>query len=111
MAADGALIGNRCYADQSQAADAYYSAVAPSQTPGATSYLSVFEKVSGAWKLRRYQVDTGGSVALLTESPVPALAFPSCDPYEPFKDGMAVGWGVVACMVLAWGVAVLRRGI
>lgn len=108
---DGALVGGRCFASQDAAADAYYSGAAPSQTPGATSYLSEFVKVSGAWKLRRYQVDNTGAVAMLSESAVPPMAFATCDPAESFKDGLTVGWGVVAAMVIAWGVAVVRRGL
>lgn len=108
---DGALVGGRCFASQDAAADAFYSSAAPAQTPGATTYLSEFVKVSGAWKLRRYQVDSSGAVAVLSDATLPATSFPVCDPAESFKDGMTVGWGVVAAMVLAWCVVVVRRGL
>ncbi|WP_092599673.1 hypothetical protein [Ralstonia sp. 25mfcol4.1] len=108
---DGALVGGRCYANQSDAADAYFSAVAPAQTPGATTYLSEFVKVSGNWVLRRYQVDSGGAVAMLSDASVPAISFPTCDPQGPFFDGMTMGWGVVGAMALAWAVVQVRRGL
>lgn len=108
---DGALVGGRCYASQDAAADAYYSAAAPAQTPGGTSYLSEFVKVSGVWKLRRYQVASNGDVAMLTDATAPALSFPACDPAGDFKDGLTMGWGVVAAMAVAWAIVALRRGI
>jgi hypothetical protein len=108
---DGALVGGRCFSSQDAAADAYYSSAAPSQNPGGTTYLSEFVKVSGAWKLRRYQVEANGGVAMLSDATLPATSFAVCDPAESFKDGMAVGWGLVAAMVCAWGLVVLRRGI
>lgn len=109
--ADGALVGSVCYLSQDAAADAYYSAVAPSQTPGGTTYLSEFVKVSGVWKLRRYQVSSAGDVSMLTDAVAPAITFPTCDPAGSFKDGMTVGWGVVAAMIAAWAVVTVRRGL
>lgn len=111
MAADGALVGARCFADAGAATDAYYSAVAPSQTPGATTYLSAFVKSSGTWVLRRYQVGSDGSVGTLGDAVLPAPTFPACDPRESFYDGMTMGWAVVAAMAVAWGITVLRRGL
>ncbi|EKZ97634.1 hypothetical protein D769_19293 [Cupriavidus sp. HMR-1] len=108
---DGALVGGTCYLNQGAAADAYYSAAAPSQVPGGTSYLSAFVKVSGAWVLRRYQISSTGDVAMLADAAVPVIQFPPCDPAANFMDGMTVGWGVVAAMFLAWGVVYLRRGL
>lgn len=107
----GALVGGRCFASQESAADVFYSSAAPSQTPGAITYLSEFVKVSGSWRLRRYQVDANGKVAVLSDATLLAKSFPPCDPAESFKDGMAVGWGVVAAMLLAWCVVVTRRGL
>lgn len=109
--ADGALVGGRCYASQEDAADAFYSSSAPSHVPGGTSYLSAFVKDSGVWKLRRYQVDTSGAVAIQGDAVLPAMSFAACDPAGAFKDGMTVGWGVVGAMVLVWCVVVMRRGL
>jgi len=111
MAADGALVGATCYVSQDAAQDAYYSAAAPSQTPGGTSYLSEFVKVAGVWKVRRYQISSAGDVSMLSDAAAPAIVFPPCDPAGTFKDGMTVGWGVVAAMIAAWGVVSLRRGL
>lgn len=91
--------------------DAYYSAVAPSQTPGAVTYLSEFVKTTGGWVLRRYQVGSDGSVGTLTDASLPSLSFPACDPQESFKDGMTMGWGVVAAMVAAWALVVMKKGL
>lgn len=108
---DGALVGGRCYASQDAAADAYYSAAAPSQTPGGTTYLSEFVKVSGVWKLRRYQVDSSGAVATLSDATLPTMTFAVCDPAGDFKDGLQMGGGVVAAMAVAWAVVMVRRGL
>lgn len=107
----GALVGGRCFVSPEAAADAYYSAAAPSQTPGGTTYLSEFVKVSGVWKLRRYQVDAGGGVAMLSDATLPAMTFVECDPAGDFKDGMTMGWGVVAVMAVAWAIMSVKRGL
>ncbi|WP_104655772.1 hypothetical protein [Ralstonia insidiosa] len=111
MAYGGALVGGRCYSSPDVATDVYYSSAVPSQTVGSTTYLAEFLKVSGAWVLRRYQVGSDGSLAQLVDASMPAMVFPDCDPYESFKDGMTVGWGVVAAMFLAWGVVYVRRAL
>lgn len=36
---------------------------------------------------------------------------PSCDTSAAFIDGNLLGWGVVAAMVVAWSIHVLRRAI
>lgn len=108
---DGALVGGRCYASQDDAADAFYSAAAPAQTPGGTTYLSEFVKVAGQWKLRRYQVDSSGGVATLSDAVLPVTTFVACDPAGDFKDGLQVGGGVVAAMAVAWALMVVRRGL
>lgn len=108
--ADGVRLGNQCYASSQQASDAYYSAVTPSITPGPTTYVAEYVKSSGAWLLRLTQVQTGGGQSSVTTA-APALALPPCDPLENFKDGMTVGWGVVAAMAVAWAVSVVRRGL
>lgn len=108
---DGALLGARCFVSQDAAADAYYSAVPPSLVPGGTAYLSEFVKVSGVWKVRRYQATGSGDFSLVAETGAPSLTFPICDPLDSFKDGQMMGWAVVAAMVAAWCIVVLRRGI
>ncbi|WP_342049725.1 MULTISPECIES: hypothetical protein [unclassified Cupriavidus] len=108
---DGALVGGRCFVSQDAAADAYFSGAAPSQTPGGTTYLSAFVKDSGVWKLRRYQVDSSGGIAMLSDATMPVMSFAPCDPSGDFKDGMTMGWGVVAAMAIAWAVTVMKRGL
>jgi hypothetical protein len=111
MAADGALVGGKCFVSADDATDAYYSAVAPAQTAGAVTYLSEFVKGSGGWVLRRYQVGSDGSIGTLADAQVPAMSFPSCDPRAAFFDGMTMGWGVVAAMAAAWAVVAMRKGL
>lgn len=36
---------------------------------------------------------------------------PTCDTAEKFKDGQTLGWGVVAAMVAAFAIHILRRGL
>jgi len=36
---------------------------------------------------------------------------PSCDTEASFQDGMALGWGVVAAMVAAYAVHLVRRAL
>jgi hypothetical protein len=109
--AEGALTNGVCYGSQDAARDAYYSHAPAGQTPGVTSFLSTFEKVSGSWVMRRYQVDQSGQVFTMVDAAAPLVAFPVCDPLESFKDGQMLGWGVVAAMAVAFCIVVLKRGI
>jgi hypothetical protein len=108
--ANGALVGATCYDTQEHALDAYYSHSSPGQAPGASSYLSTFEKVSGAWHLRTY-ASQNSQLGMVSDAVAPVVAFPVCDTFESFKDGQVLGWGVVLAMVAAWCVANLRKGL
>lgn len=107
----GALFDNRCYPDNSSAADAYFLSVGPHFTAGSTSYLQEYLKVGGVWKIQRYSVASNGTVTTLTQSNAPTPAFPACDPTESFFDGMTLGWGVAGAIVAAWVIKNMRRGL
>lgn len=104
----GALRGSICYSSQLDALNAFYSGVGPKFS---MKNLTVFEKVSGVWKLKSYQIDTLGSLRLLSESVAPVVNFPVCDQLKSFKEGHFLGWAIVGVVVIAWCVVVLRRAM
>lgn len=81
--------------------------------------MSATRDVSGAWSLNYKTCTTGTasptcspySVAAPTNVVGSCTLTPSADPVQEFTDGNLLGWGVVAAMVAAWGITVLRRGI
>lgn len=107
--ATGYLVQGVCYASQSDAADAYFSAVPVALTAGPVTYRSYYEKVSGAWRLKTVALDSASVTTDVSNAVVVVPGFPSCDPTANYFDGLAVGWSVVALMVAAWGAAKVRR--
>lgn len=87
------------------AQDVLYSGLPPSVTPGVDVYSAQFYRLSGVWNLLTYK--NGVHTASYPMSPM----FASCDTTAPFFDGLTIGWGVVAAMVVAWAIHVLRRAI
>jgi hypothetical protein len=111
MALTGATFGDTCYESQAVARDAYYSSVASAVVPGATGYVIQFEKtVGGVWQQKSYSIASNGAWTLRSTTNAPVITFPTCDPSEPFFDGMAIGWGVVLAMVSVAAVMMMRRG-
>ncbi|MDO9448876.1 MAG: hypothetical protein Q7J21_00200 [Rugosibacter sp.] len=100
--ATGALFGDRCYASQSEAVDAFFSGSAPVLTSGSTSYLTEYTTDNtGIWFLKSWAIDSNGLHTLrytvLAEYPT----FPTCEPTEYFVDGVTIGWGIATAMILA----------
>lgn len=103
--AAGHVVGSACV-DVATSADAFFSTIAPATTPGLVTYYSQASKESGVWYLKTYANGT-----LVTTSPLTAPAFASCDTTANFFDGLALGWAVVAAMVAAYAVHLLRRAL
>jgi len=110
--------GSGCYVSASEAIDAHYSAVNP-----------VLAAVSNSVVLRQKPVKTGSSWFIQTDIINPTngawtdkgqvLAstnvIGSCTTFNSnssnFTDGVLLGWGILAAMVAAWSITVLRRAI
>lgn len=107
----GALLGEKCFINQSDALDAYYSAQLPSVTAGTTTYVSEFVKVSGVWKVQRKSISSTGTVTAQTDANAPVISFPTCVEGQNFADGLTVGWGIAGAMIAAWAIAILRRSL
>ena len=105
----GALVFDRCYADNDAAADAFFGAKEPSFTAGTTSFLSWYEKISGVWTIKRQSVSETGVVTTLASSSATVPAFPECDTAQMLTDGVAVGWLIAGVILAAWGIQQLRR--
>lgn len=107
----GAIYGSFCYSSQSQAADAYFSLQPIASLVGTTTYLVEYTKVGSVWKQTSYTVSSSGvqSVRYQTDAAVPV--FGTCDPAEPFNDGLLLGWGIATAMVCAWAISHMRRGL
>lgn len=109
MANNGAIYGDKCYPSQTDALNAYYSQIAPSQAPGITSFVNEFVQVSGVWHLRQSSIDSSGTWTTRSTTPAPVIAFPACDPVEGFVDGVAVGWGIAAALIASASLVLIKR--
>lgn len=107
----GYLYNGHCYASANEAADAYFSAFTPVINAGATSYATLYAKVSGVWYARGYSINSSGIWTLRYNSVSPVPIFPTCDPVSSFTDGMTLGWGVAAAMVAVYAVNLIRRSL
>lgn len=111
MALTGAIHGQKCYPSQGEALDAYYSQLAPAQTPGATSYVLEYVKsAGGVWQLKSYSVSSTGVWTTRSTTNAPVVTFPACDPSQSFVDGVTVGWGIATAMILVSAMVLLKRG-
>lgn len=104
--ATGGFWNGVCHSSQSAALDAYYS-----QQPLVISNGAAFrfEKQGITWIMQRYSLESNGSMLYSGQSVAPTTIFPTCDPAEPFLDGMTIGWGIGAAMVFAACVAWLKK--
>jgi len=109
MAKKGDIHGDMCYPSQTDALNAYYSQIAPSQAPGTTSFVNEFVQVSGVWHLRQSSIDSSGTWTTRSTTPAPVIAFPACDPVEGFVDGVAVGWGIAAALIASASLVLIKR--
>lgn len=111
----GALFQGVCYADDAQAADAFY-AHAPVINP-ISSGVEVFQYLldSGEWIFQKSSIDnlTGTETIHYQIVQVPP-DFPSCenptDPVTAFSTGMELGSAVAVTMVIAWAIRRIRPG-
>ncbi|MFY9327489.1 MAG: hypothetical protein WAO76_05640 [Georgfuchsia sp.] len=110
MAATGAFLDGRCYASPDEAVDAYYSGSAPALTSGSTSYLTEFFKESGVWRAKSWSIASNGNATLRYNVVAPIPTFQACDPAEAFLDGVSVGWGIAAAIVIAACILQMKRG-
>lgn len=106
----GSLVNGKCFATNALAADDFFASKDPSYTAGTTSYLSWFEKSTGnVWQIKRQSISSTGTVTNLTTSNATVPTFPVCDESGQFNDGLALGWLVASVIVLAWGLAQVRK--
>jgi hypothetical protein len=71
--------------------------------------MSEFIKVGSLWKIQRYSINSSGTITTLTASNAPVITFPSCDPTVNFMDGITVGWGIAAAIVVAFAFRIMQR--
>lgn len=110
MAMTGAIYGEHCYPSSSEAVDAYYSNLAPAQTPGATSYVLEYVKTGAVWNLESYSVSSTGVWTTRSTTAAPVPTFPACDPAANFLDGVTIGWGVAAAMIMVSALMFIKKG-
>ena len=111
MPLTGAIFEGRCLASPGDAIDAFYSNMAPALTSGTTSYLTVADDSSGIWKLNVYSIDGSGNKTLYSTVNAPTPTFAACDPTEQFTDGVTVGWGIAAIIIVAVCIKMLEKGL
>lgn len=103
--AAGYTVGTQCV-DAATATDAYYSNTFPATTSGADTYTSMYLRDATGWQQATFK---NGVEILRTAAVTPIL--PPCDTAANFNDGQILGWGVVAAMVAAYAIHLLRRSL
>ena len=109
MALTGAIYGQKCYPSNGEALDAYYSQVAPAQTAGTTTYVLEYVKNAGVWQQKSYSISSTGVWTTRSTTNAPVITFPVCDPSQSFMDGITIGWGIAAAMVMASAIVFMKR--
>lgn len=121
--ATGFDFSGACYASELEALQAYALSKPSSWTPAGDNgffwhYLFAIPDFGGA--LMRAQtfcyLDANGAEICYDQQStmIDKPAFPSCEfgsAYDSFIDGHTLGWGVVAVMVAAYSVHLLRRAL
>lgn len=107
--AAGVIVQGICV-PQAQAAGYAASYADVFVNPGFTTYFSELVDVAGVLTLNTYSITSGGQKTQVSSVPYTAYGY-ACDTSDNFFDGMALGWGVVLAMAVAWGIHVLRRGL
>lgn len=112
MALTGAFSGSTCYSSQSVAVDAYYAAIPPSLTAGATNYLLSYIKTvgaSGVWQAQTAKISSLGVTTVTGTAVVVPPVFPVCDPMLGFQDGLAFALVVVGLIASASFYGIISR--
>ena len=99
----GYRVGGKCYSTQSDALMAHHAGVAPVQSGGPVSLVTM-EYRSNAW----YQVEYVGGV----ENAVylaPSVALAPCDVSSSAEDAAYIAFLIVSVWLVGWIVRVLRQ--
>lgn len=99
----GAFASGRCWGSDADAGAVHWGGVVPSVSG---DVLARVEYRSSSWWHVVYQ----GGVQLSAVS-VPSSGFGPCDPASDVVDGASIGFLVVACWAVAFGVRSIARSI
>ena len=105
----GYLFNDQCYATQAAANAAWYGYQPIEQTAGSTSYRNYYKWNGTTWQHIGESIASNGAVTQRWAVTASQATFPTCDETSEFFDGMEVGWGIAAAMVVAWGVRLMTK--
>lgn len=101
-----------CYAVQQDAIDAHFQSIPPSVLNSATNtyVFSYVRTAAPAWISNKQTFSSTGLItnnfSVTQANPVMGLCTLPNDPSTNFKDGVTMGWGVAAAMIVVF---VIRR--
>lgn len=113
--ADGFQLAGFCYANESQAQDAFFGGLPPKyiSNNGNNGNMFIYKYIpdGGVWKLQKTTLNKSqGTLSLNYTISVPQPSFNVCtltnDPYTNFMDGNYLGWAVSLVMIATF---VIRR--
>jgi len=105
----GFLFSGKCYATAADATDAFYGGQGPTIGAGSPAYVSQPFKEGAVWKIYNYTSGAGG-LTFVGGGTAPTPSFAGCDPAADFLDGVVIGWGIAAAMVVAACIKMMQRG-
>ena len=107
----GYRVGEVCYGTPADAEAAYYSSQAEVYVPSSTTQGQFYYWSGSAWRIKAFTINSVGTIAPRFDVLAPAHAFASCEETtntSSFFDGMALGWGIVLAMTIAWGIRQMK---
>jgi hypothetical protein len=105
----------KCYASAEKLNAAIFGSVPPqvSHAADGSTMLTWFATTNGVnWSMNTYRTPAagGGSAQTWSESAGSYWGLvPECNPAEGFTDGITVGWGIAAAIILAASLRLLKR--
>ena len=115
----GYIVGTSCVITLEAAHNLYYGSIPHAFSHDATytyetQYVqsaTVGRSSASGWSRQTVQYPNGGGAAVATVYvDLGSQTFPECDPAESFLDGVTVGWGLGAALIMAACFKLMSRG-
>ncbi len=115
----GYVVGSRCYSAQSEAHDAYFGSMGgvvsfTASNQYETTFVpaaSVGRSAPSGWSRQTVEYTAAGvPTGVVNYVDLASVGFPSCTPAEPFTDGVAVGWGFGAALIMVAALKMMSKG-
>ena len=101
-----------CYETAGEAAAEYYQSQSQEWQVDNSPMLVKYYWNGSAWRQHKIDINSNGVASIAWDKSAEVVQFPYCAEVQPtgqFLDGVALGWGVVLAMAIAWGFREMKR--